>query len=115
MEDKKYTNIDEYVSSFPTDIQKILQNLRQVIHAAAPEAQEVISYSMPAFKLNGILVYSPLLRTTSAFSRHLQASLRFKKNCRRSIHPKAPSDSPSINQFLLISSRRSLNSGCKKI
>ena len=57
MEDKKYTNIDEYVSSFPTDIQKILQNLRQVIHAAAPEAQEVISYSMPAFKLNGILVY----------------------------------------------------------
>ena len=56
MEDKKYTNIDEYVSSFPTDIQKILQNLRQVIHAAAPEAQEVISYSMHAFKLNGILV-----------------------------------------------------------
>ena len=81
MEDKKYTNIDEYVSSFPTDIQKILQNLRQVIHAAAPEAQEVISYSMPAFKLNGILVYFaafkdhigffPTSSGVSAFSKEL--------------------------------------------
>ena len=57
MDKKQYKNIDEYIAGFPEDIQSILQNLRRVIHEAAPEAQETISYSMPAFKQNGILVY----------------------------------------------------------
>ena len=43
--------------SFPDDIQAILEKFRQTIHEAAPDAQELISYQMPAFKLNGILVY----------------------------------------------------------
>jgi len=54
---KQFKNIDEYIAGFPEDIQVILQNLRRVIHEAAPEAQETISYSMPAFKQDGILVY----------------------------------------------------------
>jgi uncharacterized protein YdhG (YjbR/CyaY superfamily) len=57
MDKRQYKNIDEYIAGFPEDIQAILQNLRRVIHKAAPEAQETISYSMPAFKQNGILVY----------------------------------------------------------
>ncbi len=57
MDKKQYKNIDEYIAGFPEDIQSILQNLRRVIHEAAPEAQETISYSMPAFRQNGILVY----------------------------------------------------------
>ena len=57
MDKKQYKNIDEYIAGFPENIQSILQNLRRVIHEAAPEAQETISYSMPAFKQNGILVY----------------------------------------------------------
>jgi uncharacterized protein YdhG (YjbR/CyaY superfamily) len=57
MYNKKYTSIDEYIAGFPEDIQDKLEKLRQVIHKAAPEAQEVISYSIPAFKQNGILVY----------------------------------------------------------
>ena len=57
MDKKQYKNIDEYIAGFPEDIQAILQNLRRVIREAAPEAQETISYSMPAFKQNGILVY----------------------------------------------------------
>ena len=57
MDKRQYKNIDEYIAGFPKDIQDILQNLRRVIHEAAPEAQETISYSMPAFKQNGILVY----------------------------------------------------------
>lgn len=50
-------NIDEYIVAFPPDIRKKLQSVRQAIKDAAPEAVESISYQMPAFKLNGILVY----------------------------------------------------------
>jgi len=57
MDKKQYKNIDEYISTFPKDIQDILEKLREFIREAAPEAQEAISYSMPAFKQNGILVY----------------------------------------------------------
>lgn len=57
MDSKKYKTIDEYIATFPAEVQVILQKIRSIIHAAAPEAEEVISYSMPAFKQNGILVY----------------------------------------------------------
>ncbi len=54
MTDKKpFTTIDEYISSFPADIQVILEKVRQTIHKAAPEAAETISYAIPAFDLNG--------------------------------------------------------------
>jgi uncharacterized protein YdhG (YjbR/CyaY superfamily) len=53
----EYKTIDEYINSFPPDIQSILKKMRQTIREAAPGAEEVISYHMPAFKLNGILVY----------------------------------------------------------
>lgn len=50
-------SIDEYIAAFPDEIQEILQKIRQVIHDAAPEAKEAISYQMPTFKLNGNLVH----------------------------------------------------------
>lgn len=53
----KPTTIDEYIAGFPKDIQIILEQLRTTIRKAAPEAEEVISYQMPAFKLSGMLVY----------------------------------------------------------
>ena len=49
----KITSIDEYISTFPEDRQKILEELRGTIKAAAPEAGETISYNMPALTLNG--------------------------------------------------------------
>lgn len=49
--------IDEYIAVFPDDVQLILQQIRQTIHEAAPEAQEAISYQMPTFKLHGNLVH----------------------------------------------------------
>ena len=52
-----YKTIEEYIKTFPDDIQIILEQLRRSIQKAAPEAEEVISYQMPAFKLNGILIY----------------------------------------------------------
>ncbi|OWY21711.1 hypothetical protein C7N43_09145 [Sphingobacteriales bacterium UPWRP_1] len=49
--------IDAYIARFPVMVQERLQQVRQTIQAAAPQAQEVISYQMPAYKQNGILVY----------------------------------------------------------
>jgi uncharacterized protein YdhG (YjbR/CyaY superfamily) len=51
------TTIDEYIAQCPPDVQPILQQLRAVIKAAAPQAVEKISYQMPAFAFNGNLVY----------------------------------------------------------
>lgn len=58
--------IDDYIKSFPKDVQNILGKIRQSIKEAVPEAEETISYRMPAFKLKGrILVYF------AAFRRHI--------------------------------------------
>jgi uncharacterized protein YdhG (YjbR/CyaY superfamily) len=59
MESKKvgFTSIDEYIATFPDEIQKILEELRAAIKAAAPDAVEKISYQMPTFFLKGNLVY----------------------------------------------------------
>lgn len=54
---KEFKTIDEYIATFPKNIQIILEELRQAIRDAAPNAEEAISYQMPAFKLNGNLVY----------------------------------------------------------
>jgi uncharacterized protein YdhG (YjbR/CyaY superfamily) len=53
----KPKNIDEYMIGFPEETQLLMEELREPIRKAAPEAEEVISYSMPAFKWHGILVY----------------------------------------------------------
>lgn len=53
----KFSSVDEYISIFPADIQKLLSDLRKVIREAAPDAEETISYNMPAYKYYGMLVY----------------------------------------------------------
>ena len=66
MESKKQIEtIDEYCKTFPKNIQTILQELRQAIKDAAPEAKEAISYQIPTFKLNGNLVHF------AAFKNHI--------------------------------------------
>jgi uncharacterized protein YdhG (YjbR/CyaY superfamily) len=50
-------DIDAYIAGFPVEIQQILEQIRATIRAAAPQATETISYQMPAYKLNRILVY----------------------------------------------------------
>jgi len=49
----QFTTIDEYIQTFPEDIQKILEKIRKTIREVAPEAEETISYQMPAFTFNG--------------------------------------------------------------
>lgn len=48
-----FQSVDEYISSFPKEIQDILQKLRLLMHEEMPEAQVVTSYQIPCFKLNG--------------------------------------------------------------
>lgn len=45
--------INEYIVSFPPEIQKLLQQVREIIHEEAPDATEAMVYGVPTFKLNG--------------------------------------------------------------
>ena len=49
--------VDQYIAAFPADVKKRIQQLRKTIKAAAPKADELISYQMPGYKYFGMLVY----------------------------------------------------------
>ena len=53
----KNPDVDRYISGFPENVRELLGQLRHIIREAAPDAEEVISYQMPAYKLYGMLVY----------------------------------------------------------
>ena len=57
--------IDEYIAAFQPDVQSILEKIRLIIRKAAPQAEEKISYKMPAFALDGDLIYF------AAFKKHI--------------------------------------------
>lgn len=63
----KPETIDEYIAGFPDNVQAMLQQMRTTIRAAAPEAKEAIKYGMPAFVLNGNLVYFAGLKNHIGF------------------------------------------------
>ena len=46
-------SIDEYIADFPRETQKVLQEVRALIRASAPDATETISYAIPTFDFNG--------------------------------------------------------------
>ncbi|MCU0343300.1 MAG: DUF1801 domain-containing protein [Ignavibacterium sp.] len=54
---KEIKTIDDYINQFPDEIKSTLKSIRTTIKKAAPKATEVISYGMPAFKQNKVLVY----------------------------------------------------------
>lgn len=64
---KGFTSIDEYIKDFPPETQKKLEQIRTIIREAAPDAKERISYQMPAFTLNGNLVYFAAFRNHIGF------------------------------------------------
>ena len=59
--------VDEYIAVFPKEVQKILRQVRTAIKKAAPEAEEGITYGMPAYRLNGPLVYFAAFKTHVGF------------------------------------------------
>lgn len=57
MKPEPTTNVDAYIVEFPESVQSLLTLMRETIKTAASESEEVISYGMPAYKLQGVLVY----------------------------------------------------------
>lgn len=62
---RTYKNVDAYIAAQPVSLQGTLEEIRAAIREAAPEAEEYISYGMPAFKMGSALVYFAL------FSKHI--------------------------------------------
>jgi uncharacterized protein YdhG (YjbR/CyaY superfamily) len=76
-----FTSIDEYIASFPEDVQKVMTQLRSTIRAAAPEAGEKISYNMPTFTLNDTyLVYFAGWKNHIAFYGAPRGKAEFKED-----------------------------------
>jgi len=64
-----FKTIDEYHREFPDEVQRRMQIVRELVHQVAPEAEEVISYQIPAFKIGKkFLIYY------GAFARHITIS-----------------------------------------
>lgn len=57
--------VDGYIAAFPPEVQAVLEKIRRTVQAAAPEARERISYRIPTFTLDGVLVYF------AAFKKHI--------------------------------------------
>jgi uncharacterized protein YdhG (YjbR/CyaY superfamily) len=65
MNNNKVSNVDEYIATFPSKISKMLKDIRATIVTMCPDAEESISYGMPAYKYHGPLVYF------AAFTNHI--------------------------------------------
>jgi uncharacterized protein YdhG (YjbR/CyaY superfamily) len=72
-------NIDDYVDRFPKEVQQLLKKMRLTIKKAAPKAKETISYGIPAFTLNGLLVWFAAFKSHIGFYPRASAIAAFKK------------------------------------
>jgi uncharacterized protein YdhG (YjbR/CyaY superfamily) len=70
--------IDEYIAGFPQEVQEILEKLRKTIRKAAPDAEEKISYQIPAFTLKGNLVHFAAFKKHIGFYPRTTAIEKFK-------------------------------------
>jgi uncharacterized protein YdhG (YjbR/CyaY superfamily) len=76
---KKPANIDEYIASFDSEIQNLLELFRGTVKQVAPEATETISYGMPAFKQNGMLIWFAAHTNHIGFYPRASAIEKFRK------------------------------------
>ena len=72
-------DIDEYIAAYPPEVQLLLGQVRASIRKAAPKAEELISYGMPAFKLNRLLVWFAAHKSHIGFYPKNSAIEAFKK------------------------------------
>jgi uncharacterized protein YdhG (YjbR/CyaY superfamily) len=72
MKPHQYKTIDDYISSFPVDIQDVLQQIRASIKHAIPSVEENIKYNMPVLIMNGKVLYF------AAFRHHIGLYWRFR-------------------------------------
>ncbi|HYM00385.1 MAG TPA: DUF1801 domain-containing protein [Blastocatellia bacterium] len=78
MEMKKFKSVDEYFSTLPQEARDALEIMRKTIKQAAPKAEEAISYNMPAFKYNGMLVWYAAFKEHIGFYPKASAMAAFK-------------------------------------
>lgn len=71
--------MDEYISIFPHDVQRILKKVRRVIQKAAPDAEETISYQIPTFTLKGNLVHFAAFKNHIGFYPTSTGTAKFQK------------------------------------
>jgi len=71
--------IDEYIAAFSPEVQAILERIRSTIRNAAPDAQETISYRIPAFTRNGTLVYFAAFKAHIGFYPPVRGDTRLEK------------------------------------
>jgi uncharacterized protein YdhG (YjbR/CyaY superfamily) len=76
-------NIDEYIATFSPEVQAILEEIRLTIRQAAPDAQETISYKIPAFKREGILVYFAAFKKHIGFYPPIRGDAKLEKSISR--------------------------------
>jgi len=79
MEATKFKTVQEYLSVQPAPVKAMLQQMRSTIKEAAPEAEEAISYNMPAFKLQGMLVWYAAFKNHIGFYPRPSGLEAFKK------------------------------------
>ena len=95
---KPFENVDEYIASFSPEIQSILEMIRSTIKKAAPDAKETISYQMPAFELNGALVYFAAFKKHIGFYPPVKGDAKLEQSLSRYAGPKGnlqfPLDQP---------------------
>jgi uncharacterized protein YdhG (YjbR/CyaY superfamily) len=72
-------NFAEYAAAFPPKVRRLLQSVRSTIKKAAPEAEEIVSYHIPAFRQGKILVWFGAHANHIGFYPHTSAMAAFKR------------------------------------
>ena len=78
----KPATIDIYIASFSPEVRVVLERIRQTVRTAAPDAQEAISYQIPAFKQQGILVYFAAFKHHIGFYPPVRGNARLENDLR---------------------------------
>ena len=90
--------IDDYIARTSPEVQGILQKIRRIVRKAAPEAEEKVSYQMPAFNLNGMLIYFAAFKNHIGIYPPVTGDAKFQKDVAAYRGPKGnfkfPLDSP---------------------
>ena len=90
--------IDDYIAQCPPEAQGILQKIRKIVRKIAPQAQERVSYQMPAFALNGMLIYFAAFKNHIGIFPPVKGDAKFQKDAAPYQGPKGnfkfPLDSP---------------------